>query len=226
LRGSRSRALALAILSLLVLAGLACDAPRRAQIPVNGKLVEALYWEPAKRLSPAVLLAAPPGQGKEAWIALGTRLRQQGYGVLALELSAGENASDELRAAFEWMRLQKKVDAARIGIVGANQAANATLDFAAREPLVRLVVLLSPEVGATEVEAVAPLRDYGFRPLLWIAAEPTGEASFPDQPLLDAREPWIVRRTSSPRPMSSCVMASAELETDLLSFLDRRLRQH
>jgi len=168
LRGPRSRALALAVLSLLFLAGTACDGPRRVQVPINETLREGLYWEPPKRLSPAVLLLAPPGQEKESWVSLGTRLRQQGYGVLALELSAGESPGDELRAAFEYLRLRKKVDAARIGIVGANQAANATLDFAAREPLVRLVVLLSPEVRASEVEAVAPLRDYGFRPILLV----------------------------------------------------------
>lgn len=176
MRGPRSRALALVFLSLLFLAGAACDAPRRVHIPVNGRLVEALYWEPAKRLSPAVLLAAPPGQGKEAWIALGTRLRQQGYGVLALELSAGENASDELRAAFEWMRLQKKVDAARIGIVAADQAANPALNFAARESLVRLVVLLSPGLESSDKDTLAPPHAYGFRPILLAATDEAGRA--------------------------------------------------
>lgn len=224
MRGSRSRALALVILSFLFLAGTR-DGSRRVQVPVNGKLQEGLYWEPPKQLSPAVLLLAPPGQEKESWVSLGTRLRQQGYGVLALELSDGESAGDELRAAFEYLRLRKKVDAARIGIVGANQAANAALEFAAREPLVRLVVLLSPEVKATELETGALLRDYGFRPLLWIAAEPTGEASF-RQSLLDARGLWIAKQTSSPRPMPSSFLASAELEADLLGFLDTHLREH
>ena len=176
MRGSRSRALALVFLSLLFLAGSACDAARRVHIPVNGRLVEALCWEPPKPLSPAVLLAAPPDQGKEAWISLGTRLRQQGYGVLALELSAGENASDELRAAFEWMRLQKKVDAARIGIVAADQAANPALDFAAREPLVRLVVLLSPGLKSSDKDTLAPPHAYGFRPILLAATDEAGRA--------------------------------------------------
>lgn len=174
--GLRFRALALAILSFLVLAGTACDGPRRVQIPLNGALREALYWEPSKRLSPAVVLLAPPGQAKESWVTLGTRLRQQGYGVLALELVDGERAGDELRAAFEWMRLQKKVDAARIGLVGSDQAANAALEFAAGEPLVRLVVLLSPELNSDK-HTLAPPQKYGFRPLLLVPT--TGGSSAP-----------------------------------------------
>jgi len=161
LSGLGCRAPALVFLSLLLLAGTACDAARRVVIPLNGESLEALYWEPAKRLSPAVLLAAPAGQPKESWVSLGTRLRKQGYGVLALELSAGEPASNELRAAFEWMRLRKKVDAARIGIVGGGEAADAALEFAAREPLVRTVVLLLPESPHEERKPL--LRQYGYR---------------------------------------------------------------
>ncbi|MGH9789494.1 MAG: hypothetical protein ACRD4U_12420 [Candidatus Acidiferrales bacterium] len=171
MRRLRCQAPALVFLSLLLLAGTACDTPRRVSIPLDGKTVEALHWEPAKRLAPAVLLLAPAGQEKESWVSLGTRLRKQGYGVLALELSPGESGGDELRAAFGYLRLRKKVDAARIGIVGADQAANAALEFAAREPLVRLVVLVSPDVKATEAETVAPLRDYGFRPLLLVGED-------------------------------------------------------
>jgi len=171
LRRLRCRAPALGFLSLLLLAGTGCDAARRVQIPLDGRTREALYWEPAQRLSPAVLLVAPAGQEKESWALLGARLRKQGYGVLALELSAGAGARDELRGAFEYLRLRKKVDAARIGIVGADEAANTALEFAAREPLVRLVVLLSPGAKATEADTVAPLRDYGFRPILLVGED-------------------------------------------------------
>jgi dienelactone hydrolase len=170
LRRSLWRASALTLLVFL-LAGTACNDPHRVQIRLNGKTLEAVYWEPAKRLSPAVLLLAPPGQTKESWVSLGARLRQQGYGVLALELSAGGSSGDELRAAFEWMRLRKKVDAARIGLVGAGEAVNAALEFAAREPMVRLVALLSPDAKAPEVETVVRLRDYGFRPILLVSGE-------------------------------------------------------
>ncbi len=176
MREPGSRALGLVFLSFLLLVGSACDAPRQVQIPLNGTLQEGLYWEPAKRLSPAVLLLAPPGQEKESWVSLGTRLRQQGYGVLALELSGGQSANDELRAAFEWMRLQKKVDAARIGLVAADQAANPALAFAAREPLVRLVVLLSPGLKSSDKDTLAPPHAYGFRPILLAATDEAGRA--------------------------------------------------
>ena len=174
MRRPRFRAAAPAFLFLFLLASTGCEAARRVQIPLNGRNLEALYWEPAKRLSPAVLLVAPPGQEKESWVALGARLRKQGYGVLALELSSGEGAGDEIRAAFEWMRLRKKVDAARIGLVGADEAANAALEFAFREPLVRLVALFSPELKGADKRTLAPPQRYGFRPILLVATDEGG----------------------------------------------------
>ncbi len=189
-----------------------CDASRPVQISLDGKTLEALYWEPAKRLSPAVLLAAPVGQEKESWALLGTRLRKQGYGVLALELSAGESTGDELRGAFEYLRLRKKVDAARIGIVGADDAANAALEFAAREPLVRLVVLLSPGAKATEADTVAPLHDYGFRPILLVGKD--GEAATAVGQLAAA---------SSGRATVSRAPNAQASQDELVAFLERHL---
>jgi len=212
LSGLGCRAPALVFLSLLLLAGTACDAARRVVIPLNGESLEALYWEPAKRLSPAVLLAAPAGQPKESWVSLGTRLRKQGYGVLALELSAGEPASNELRAAFEWMRLRKKVDAARIGIVGADQAANAAIEFAAREPLVRLVALLSPTETAAEEKTVEALRYYGFRPVL-LAGEDAGAAGAVNG----------LAEASAGRATVSRAASGQEMRDELVAFLARHL---
>ena len=209
MRWLRCRAPALGFLSLLFLAGMGCDAPRQVQIPLDGRTREALYWEPAQRLSPAVLLVAPAGQEKESWALLGARLRKQGYGVLALELSAGAGARDELRGAFEYLRLRKKVDAARIGIVGADEAANAALEFAAREPLVRLVVLLSPGAKATEADTVAPLRDYGFRPILLVGED--GQAA-----------PAVKQLTAASGGRATVSRAQAS-QDELVAFLARHL---
>lgn len=212
MRRLRCRAPALGFFSLLLLTGTGCDAPRQVQIPLDGKTLEALYWEPAKRLSPAVLLVAPAGQEKESWVSLATRLRQQGYGVLALELSAGESAGDELRGVFEYLRLRKKVDAARIGIVGADEAANAALEFAAREPLVRLVVMLSPDAKATQADTVAPLRDYGFRPILVVSED--GQAATAVEQLAAA---------SSGRATVSRAPHAQASQDELVAFLARHL---
>ncbi len=63
------------------------------------------------------------------------------------------------------------MDAARIGLVGADVGANAALNFAALEPLVPLAVLLSPGLNYRGVATEPALRDYGVRPLLLMAAE-------------------------------------------------------
>lgn len=134
-----------------------------------------LYWEPPRRLSPAVLLLPGENGGKEDWLPLAARLRREGYGVLALDWGAPRGDRDELlvdvRAAFEFLRAQKKVDAARIGLVGNALGADAALLFTAREPLARLVVLLAPGPSGPGAAMEQPLRDYGARPLLLVAAE-------------------------------------------------------
>jgi hypothetical protein len=189
-----------------------CDRPHRVLFALNGETLEALYWDPAKGLSPGVLLVAPAGQEKESWVALGTRLRTQGYGVLALELSADGSGGEELPRAFEYMRLRRKVDAARIGIVGAEAGANAALEFAAREPLVRMVVMLSPGEKTTGQETVAPLRDYGFRPLLLVEAN-AGTVGAVDRLAEAAGGRATVIRTRNPQAS----------QDELVAFLARHL---
>ena len=172
----RERAvLTLSGLILFSLLAAGCDAPRPVQLLVGDQRLAALYWEPPRRLSPAVLLLPAEGGRKENWIPLATRLRKEGYGVLALDWSRHDPADREawladVYAGFAFLRAQKKVDAARIGLVGVALGASVALDFAAREPLARLVVLGSP--GLNDFDAVRDsLRDYGARPLLLLAVE-------------------------------------------------------
>ena len=172
----RPAILALAPLVLFSLLTAGCDAPRPVQVAVGAANLSGLYWEPPKRLSPAVLLLPAQDGKKEDWLPLAIRLQKEGYGVLALDWRGAGGADREawladVRAGFEFLRAQKKVDAARIGLIGAERGASAALDFAAREPLARLVVLLAPRPGDPGAAVELPMRDYGARPLLLLAAE-------------------------------------------------------
>ncbi|MBI2955950.1 MAG: dienelactone hydrolase family protein [Acidobacteria bacterium] len=143
---------------------------------MDGDRLEGLFWAPRRPLSPTVLLLPMQGRGKEEWAPLATRLGQQGYGVLAIDFrQEGRGSRDELladaRAAFAFLRLQKKVDAARIGLIGADLGANVAVQYAAAEPMARLAVLLSPGQNYRGVASEPALRDYGVRPLLLLAAE-------------------------------------------------------
>lgn len=177
----RARAAFLSSLLLLCFLAPGCDAPRPVQLLAGDQQLAALYWGPPKRLSPAVLLLPGEAGRKEEWIPLATRLRKQGYGVLALDWSEHDPADREarladVRAGFAFLRAQKKVDAARIGLIGAEGGAGVALDFAAREPLARLAVLVSPGLGDSDA---GPRRDYGARPILLLS--PEGEANQVDR---------------------------------------------
>ena len=172
------------ILFSLLIAG--CEAPRPVQLLVGDQQLAALYWEPPRRMSPAVLLLPAEGEKKEDWIPLATRLRQEGYGVLALDWSEHDPADREAlladaRAGFEFLRAQKNIDAARIGLIGAELGADAAVFFAAREPLARLVIALTPTLDDQVPRAAAEpaLPNDGFRPLLLVAAaeDPRGSVA-------------------------------------------------
>jgi len=168
--------LLLVLLATLVLGGAGCDGPRKVQVPLGSESLAGLYWEPRERMSPAVLLLPMLGHGKEEWLPLAARLHAEGYGVLALDFREGgrtdrERLLADTRAGFTFLREQKKVDAARIGVIGASLGANAALNFAAAEPLVRVAALLSPGLNHLGVTTEPALRDYGTRPLLLVGAE-------------------------------------------------------
>lgn len=146
------------------------------QLPLGSEQLAGLYWEPPQPHAPGVLLLPMLGHSKEDWIPLATRLSQEGYGVLALDLrqqgrTDRERLLADARAGFNFLREQKKIDAARIGLIGASIGANAALNFAAREPLARLVVLLSPGLNYRGVVTEPALRDYGARALMLAAAQ-------------------------------------------------------
>ena len=224
----RERAvLTLSGLILFSLLAAGCDAPRPVQLLVGDQQLAALYWEPPRRLSPAVLLLPAEGGRKEDWLPLATRLRKEGYGVLALDWSRHEPADREawladVYAGFAFLRAQKKVDAARIGLVGVALGASVALDFAAREPLARLVVLGSP--GLNDFDAVRDsLRDYGARPLLLLAVEEHTAAADAARRLAATAQGEATTRFLPAALAGHPPAANARVEAEILAFLRRHL---
>jgi dienelactone hydrolase len=207
----------------------ACDAPRRVQVPLGSETLAGLYWEPKKGLSPGVLLLPMLGHGKEEWIPLAARLHQEGYGVLALDLreqgrTDREHLVADVRAAFSFLREQKKVDAARIAIIGASIGANAALNFAAQEPLVRLVVLLSPGLNYRGVLTEPPLRNYGARALMLVAAQEDLSSAPAVQRLADVAQGVTVSRIYSGDAHGTDLLGAGGPTTeDIVAFLQAYL---
>lgn len=214
---------------LLCLAAVGCEGPRRVEVPLGTERLAGLYWEPKERLAPGVLLLPMLGHAKEDWIPLATRLQREGYGVLALDLrrqgdTDRERLLADVRAGFTFLREQKKVDAARVGLVGASLGANAALNFAAQEPLVRVVALLSPGLNYRGVTTEPALRDYGARPL-WLAGAEADLSSAGAVPRLGeaAQGETVVKLYPGNAHGSDLLGASAPVLEDLLAFLQAHL---
>lgn len=207
----------------------ACDQPDRVEVALGTERLPALYWEPPERMAPAVLLLPMQGGRKEDWVPLGELLRREGFGILALELREQGRTNQEqlladLRAGFDFLREQKKVDAARIGLIGADIGANAALNFAALEPMVRLVVLLSPGLNYRGVATEPALRDYGVRPLLLLAAEEDLTSAQAVRRLATAAQgDPIVKLYPGEAHGTNLLQIGLPVAEDILAFLQGRL---
>lgn len=173
---------AIASLSLLLALFLAaCEGRREVQVTLDGETLAGTYWEPGRHLAPAVLLIPSGGESREDWAPLAARLNGRGFAVLAIDVRGGEAASEETRlvdivAGFSFLRDQMKVDAARLGIVAAAASAPDALRFAATEPSIRALVLVSPPASDGEGLAGQAMGYYGWRPVLLAAGREAGEA--------------------------------------------------
>ena len=214
---------------ILSLSALGCDEPRSVQVALGSEHLAGLYWEPPARMAPAVLLLPMLGHSKEDWAPLAIRLRQEGYAVLALDLreqgrTDRERLLADVRAGFTFLREQKKVDAARIGIIGASIGANAALNFAAEEPLVRLTVLLSPGLNYRGVTTEPALRDYGARSLLLAAAEEDLSSAPAVHRLADAAQGQVVTKLYPGSAHGTDLLGGAlPVADDIVAFLQAHL---
>ncbi len=166
-------------LLVLLLLAVACEKPLPVQITVGEETTSGIFWPTGKNQSPAVLLIRPDGGAEEDWQSLATKLHKAGLSVLTFDLREQgrrdrKEAVRDVRAAFAFLRLQRGVDAARIGMVGAGMSADAAFLVAAEDPLVQTAVLLAPELQWKVPSIESVLQDYGHRPLLILTSEGDG----------------------------------------------------
>lgn len=229
LRGKSSSFLFLAV-NLLVLLNLSCVGPKAVEVRVAGEALAGLYWEPPEALAAAVLLVHGPGESKEGWLALGNRLQGSGYAALAIDLRGLEPDDSavltaDIAAGFEFLRAQKKVDAARIGLIGSDLGASGVLNFSAREPLVQLVVLLSPAVNPPRLGTKAAMAYYGWRPVLFAASRNDLATVQAVEELAGlAHGSVAVKLYEGAGHGIDLLRAAPALESELLNFLETHLR--
>lgn len=162
------------------------------------------FYESPQTNSPAVLLLHQFGSSRKSYDDFAKRLQQQNFGVLAIDgRGFGESTKTadgktivqnpeaesldaetvkrmkaDVAGAFEYLSKQKNVDAGRIGIVGASYGSSLAIIYAAENPRVKAVALLSPGLNYFGSMPTEPaVKSYAPRPLLMIAADDDKESA-------------------------------------------------
>jgi pimeloyl-ACP methyl ester carboxylesterase len=123
---------------------------------------------------------------RSTYAALAKALVVAGYNVLAIDMRGyGESnktadgktvrpdreAVKDVEAAMTFLRSNPAVDGKRIGIIGASYGSSNALIYAAGDPGVKTLVLLSPGLNYFHVLPTEPaVRKYGPRPMLVVAS--------------------------------------------------------
>jgi pimeloyl-ACP methyl ester carboxylesterase len=178
----------------LVLVGLLAisDAGAASARPVtfradDGIVLAATLVEATRSPAPAVILLHMQSRSREDWLPVGQRLAEAGVHALAVDFRShgGSGAAPPgPDGGTDWTRLVLDVKAARsylagrsdlvqsgaIGIAGASIGANAAVLYAAGDPAIRSLALLSPGRDYRSLRIDTALRKYAARPALLVAA--------------------------------------------------------
>jgi len=172
----------------------AADAVQTVTIdsPDGVKLVGSLY-EASKPNSPALLLLHQWESDRHSFDEFATRMQAKGFAVLSIDgrgfgestkkadgssVTAGRTEADvkamlgDVGAAFEFLSKQKNVEPSHVGIVGASYGSSLAIIYAADDPKVAAVALLSPGLNYFgNMETRPAVEKYGNRDLFIVASK-------------------------------------------------------
>ena len=145
----------------------------------DGVHIKGTYYRPPASHAPGIVLLHMLGRNRKDWDAFARQLQAAGYGVLAIDLrghgeSEGQREwqkmTQDAASAVAFIRSRPEIDPDRIALIGASIGANIAINYAANDPGIQGVALLSPGMdyhGVTTPEAVEA---YGKRPLFLAAS--------------------------------------------------------
>jgi dienelactone hydrolase len=182
--------------------------------PDGVKIVGSLF-ESAKPNSPAVLLLHQWQSDRHSYDDFAKRLQAKGFNVLSVDgrgfgesVKTGDGKAVEpertdgavkgmlgdVGAAFDFLSKQKNVDPAKVAIVGASYGSSLAIIYAADNPKVAAVALLSPGLNYFGNMATEPaIAKYGNRPLLLVAAQDDAESADAVKKLSTASDKYQVK---------------------------------
>lgn len=151
----------------------------------DGVAIAGTLYLPS-RPGPGIILLHALSRTREDWRPLATRLADAGFVALAIDLR-GHGASGPLpdgqtldnltpmvadvKAAREFLAGRRDVIQGKVGIAGASIGANLAAIYAAGDPSVRSIAMLSPGIDYRGLRPEAALRKYGDRPALLLASQ-------------------------------------------------------
>ncbi len=175
-------------------------APQNIKFESSDKVeIVGTFYESPKANSPAVLLLHQFGSNRKSFDEYAKRLQKKGFGMLAIDgRGFGESVKTtdgktveaqrtaegvkgmeaDVANAFDFLAKQQNVDADKMGIVGASYGSSLALIYAAQNPKVKAIALLSPGINYFDNLPTEPaIKSYGDRPILLVAAEDDKESA-------------------------------------------------
>ncbi len=152
----------------------------------DGFRLFATYW-PGTSGGRGVVFVHGEGRSSEDWRRLGERFAGRGIHAIAMDLRGhGRSTTDphgkrltyddltpedfkamveDVRAAVRYLRDKTTVNPDQIALLGASLGANLAIQYAAEDPRIANVLLLSPGLEYHGVSAENAIERYGSRPL-------------------------------------------------------------
>jgi len=139
----------------------------------DGVTLNGVYYEPARRPGPGIVLLPMPRRTHTDWDAAASQLADAGFAVLAFDFRGDEEVGPlamDVRAAKSFLRERPEVIPEGMGMAGASLGANLAVVEAADDPAVMSLALLSPGLDYKGVRTEAAMKKYGGRSVLLIGS--------------------------------------------------------
>lgn len=158
----------------------------------DGIVIVGSLFTTGSASSPVVICLHMWRSDRTAYDELASRFIEQNVAVLSFDMRGwGEStkrangqsvepdrrAEEDIGAAIRFLRASNKLDANRIGLIGASYGGSNALIYAAKHREIKAVALLSPGLNYFNVLPTEPaIVEYGDRPLLSIASKEDGRS--------------------------------------------------
>lgn len=157
--------------------------------PQHG-IIHATVYAPSVTPAPGLILLHQAGSTRDSWAPFARMARANGYFAIAIDLRGhGESSGAANPSAFttdDWLAILNDIPAAKeqlikagadpnkIAIVGASIGANLAMRYAATDPQIQAIVLLSPGEEVNGIGIVQTIQTYTSRPILLMASQIDG----------------------------------------------------